>query len=264
MGYQGVAITPDVGQLDLYHLDAREVDRVRSTAETHGLSLAIETGARFLMDPLRKHRPTLLEDDPQGRLRRIDFLRRSIVLARDLGASVVSFWSGAAPEGGPAAEERSSEDRRAEELWSRLAAGVGEVLAIADQHQVSAAFEPEPGMFVERPSGYRELVRRLGPVGQRLRLCLDIGHLLVTGDTPVADRIAELAPALGHVHLDDIRGGVHEHLPLGSGVLDLPSTLKAIVQAGYDGMVALELSRDSHRGARAAQDSIDRVRAALA
>lgn len=253
LGYEGVAITPDVGQLDLYDLDRSQVYEVRARASELGLDLTIETGARFVLDPRRKHFPTLLEASAADRERRLDFLRRSLDLAAELGAGVVSIWSGSAPPGAGAGE-----------LWERLAAGVGATLVHARNVGVQLAFEPEPGMFVERPAGYLELVERLGAEGGELGLCLDVGHLLVTGDLPVGDQIRALAPRLIHVHLDDVRDGRHEHLMFGEGVLNLHEALTALLDTGYRGMAAVELSRDSHRGAWAAQESLVRIRAALA
>jgi sugar phosphate isomerase/epimerase len=128
---------------------------------------------------------------------------------------------------------------------------------------VQIAFEPEPGMFVERPAGYLELLQRLGPAGDELGLTLDVGHLLCTGDLPVGRVIRELAPRLIHVHLDDIAGGVHEHRMFGQGDLDLREALTALLETGYGGMAAVELSRDSHRGAAAAEEAMGHLRAAL-
>lgn len=260
LGYQGLAITPDVGGLDPYRLDPREVRTVRELAVARGLALAVETGARFLLDPRRKHRPSLLEDSAAERERRLDFLRRSIDLAAELGAGVVSIWSGAAPAG----EKGDTPDPAREGLWSRLVEGVDRALEHARTRGVRLCFEPEPGMFVERPSGYLKLCRRLGERGRELGLTLDVGHLLVTGDLPVEAQIAELAPFLGHVHLDDIQGGVHEHRMFGSGELDLAVALRALKTAGYSGMAAVELSRDSHRGAEAAREAWGHLQRALA
>jgi len=111
-------------------------------------------------------------------------------------------------------------------------------------------------MFLERPAGYLELRRRLGARGAELGLTLDVGHLLVTGDLPVGEQIRSLAGCLRHVHLDDIRAGVHEHRMFGTGDLDLGETLKALLDAGYAGMAAVELSRDSHRGMDAAREAL--------
>lgn len=262
LGYEGVAITPDVGQLDPYRLAPAELAEVRRLAEDLGLSLAIETGARFLLDPRRKHRPTLLETDAAERGRRVDFLCRCVDLGAELGAEVVSLWSGAAPEGPAGAGDRAG-DPVAEPYWERLCQGLEQVLAHARERGLALAFEPEPGMFIERPQGYRELVRRLGASGPELGLTIDVGHLLCTGDLPVGRVLAEQADVLAHVHLDDIRAGVHEHRLFGEGDLDLCETLESLITSAFRGMAAVELSRDSHRGAEAARLSMERLRAAL-
>ncbi|HVS19038.1 MAG TPA: sugar phosphate isomerase/epimerase [Planctomycetota bacterium] len=258
LGYEGVAITPDVGQLDPLDLDRRLVEDVRRWSDELGLDLALETGARFVLDPRRKHFPTLIERDPADRARRVDFLCRTVDLAVELGADVVSLWSGTAPDGATAESGAPHEAH-----WTHLVDGLRAVLDHAGVRGVNLAFEPEPGMFVERPAGYLELARRLGEDGDSLGLCLDVGHLLVTGDTPVPERIRELAPRLVHVHLDDIAGSVHEHRMFGEGELDLPATLAALLEVGYSGLAAVELSRDSHRGAWAAEEALRWIRESL-
>ena len=259
LGYRGVAITPDVGALDPYRLRPGETRGIAERAAKLGLALAVETGARFLLDPARKHRPSLLEDSAAERERRLDFLRRSIDLAGELGAGVVSIWSGSAP----GAERGDSAAAAPERFWERLAQGVLGALDHARGRGVRVSFEPEPGMFVERPAGFLELRRRLGARADELGLTLDVGHLLVTGDLPVADQVRSLAPFLAHVHLDDIRGGVHEHRMFGTGELDLGATLKALKETGYAGMAAVELSRDSHRGLQAAAEAYSHLVKAL-
>lgn len=261
LGYEGVAITPDAGALDPLSPEPRLVEDVRRWSEELGLELAVETGARYVLDARRKHWPTLLEEDSADRARRVDMLRKSVDLAAELGAGIVSLWSGAAPDGEVADRAGSA---ASDETWRRLCDGLRAVLEHAQARGVAVAFEPEPGMFVERPAGYLELVERLGPDGDRLGLTLDVGHLLVTRDLPVSRVIRDLAPRLVHVHLDDIRGGVHEHRMFGEGELDLAETLGALAGVGFGGMAAVELSRDSHRGAWAAEEALSRLRSALA
>ncbi|MFN0006793.1 MAG: sugar phosphate isomerase/epimerase family protein [Planctomycetota bacterium] len=266
LGYEGVAIAPDVACLDPFHPREGEVESVRKLAADLDLELAVETGARFLLDPRRKHRPTLLEESAADRARRADFLRRSIDLASDLGAGVVSMWSGASPNGVKADAADSEEDddpRERERIWDRLCAEMPPLLHHARERGVRLAFEPEPGMFVERPAGFDELARRLGDQGDALGLCLDVGHLLVTGDVPVGDVIHRSASRLVHVHLDDIAGGVHEHRMFGEGDLDLSEVLEALVEIDYKGLAAVELSRDAHRGAQAAEEAMSHLRRAL-
>lgn len=263
LGYRAIAITPDVGQLDPLRsggLDAREVRRVRRRAKELDLAIAIETGARFVLDPARKHWPTLLEPAAEDRARRVDFLKRSIDLADALDAPIVSIWAGKAPDGATGDPRRRARASAAlERLWDRLVDGLVPVLDHARGARVRVGFEPEPGMFVERPSGYLELVRRLGARGEELGLTLDVGHLLATRDLPVERWIERLAPHLVHVQLDDAPIGRHEHRMFGTGDLDLRACLRALSAIGFAGQASVELSRDSHRGAEAAAQAMGEI-----
>jgi sugar phosphate isomerase/epimerase len=260
LGYEALSITPDVGQLDPYSLDRDEVELVRARAEELGLELTLESGARYLLDPARKHWPSLLDPVPAARERRLDLLFRHVELAAELGASVLSVWSGAAP-GGVTGDD--SGDAHAA-IWDRLCDGMARLLGRANALGVELSFEPEPGMFVERPSGYTELVRLLGSVGDSIGLTLDVGHCVVTGDLPVPEVIRTYAQRLLVVQLDDCRRGEHVHRMFGQGELDLAGTLAALLAVGYAGVAAVELARDSHRGPEAAREAMQRLRAALA
>ena len=261
LGYEAVSITPDVHGLDPLHLDLDEVARVRACAEALGLALSVETGARYVLDPRRKHFPTLMEDAVEDRARRVAFLLDCVDLTAELGGEVVSLWAGAAPGG--AVGDRREGPAAPEVLWERLAEGLRPVLERGEAQGVQVAFEPEPGMFLERPAGYLELCERMGSDADALGLCLDVGHLLCTGDLPVAEVIGAMAPRLVVCHLDDIAGGVHDHRMFGEGDLDLPATLRALVEVGFEGIAAVELSRDSHRAPLAAREAIEKLHAAL-
>src|SRR5436305_325407 len=94
LGYRSVALTLDHHALDPFDPDLpRQLSAVKALLEEHGLRSVVETGARFLLDPRRKHQPTLLSPPP-GRERRLDFLRRAVDVAAELGSDAVSFWSG--------------------------------------------------------------------------------------------------------------------------------------------------------------------------
>jgi L-ribulose-5-phosphate 3-epimerase len=259
MGYGAVAITPDVGQLDPFRCTAREVQDIRLQANDLGLRLVVETGARFLLDPGRKHFPTLLEKGEVERRQRLEFLGRCVDLAGDLGASTVSIWSGVAPEGDLA----SAPGANTEEVWERLCDGLRLLVEHADRQGVSLAFEPEPGMFIEKPAGYRELLARMGLSSNELGLTLDLGHLVVTGDLPVEKVIAEYGADIRNVHLDDCPAGVHEHRMFGTGDLDLAAAIGALRAIQFEGVASVELSRDSHRGPAAARQAFELLGEAL-
>ena len=64
LGYEAVGITLDVGHFSHFDLDVAALRDFR--ASLCGLKPVIETGARYVLDPLRKHRPTLISATRRG------------------------------------------------------------------------------------------------------------------------------------------------------------------------------------------------------
>ncbi|WFF00873.1 sugar phosphate isomerase/epimerase family protein [Micromonospora sp. WMMD964] len=248
LGYVGVALTLDHDYLDPFAPGLpRRVAAVSRRLHELGLAVVIETGARYLLDPWHKHAPTLLHDDPT---RRIEFLRRAVRIGADLGAEAVSFWAGVRPE--------SVSPQCA---WDRLVAGCATVVDAADTAGVTLGFEPEPGMLVQDIADWRRLRAALGDPA-RFGITLDIGHCRCLEPWPVPQCVTEVAAHLVNVQIDDMRRGVHEHLEFGVGEIDFPPVLAALAAAGYRGLVAVELPRDSHAAPAVAARSIEFLRAA--
>ena len=246
-GYSGVALT-----LDHVHFDP-DAPGMRSRAaalrrllDELKLACVVETGARFALDARRKHHPTLLSE---GRERRVRQLTRAIDVAVELEAPVVSMWSGAVPAGG--AEPGT--------VWDRLLEGMSRVVAHAERREVRIGFEPEPGMFVERLVDFETLDRRLGHP-DAMGLTLDLGHCVCLEPEPVEVCVRRGAERLVHVHVEDMVRGVHEHLMFGDGELDLATALSGLVEIGYEGLVAVELSRHAHAAHETVPQAIEVLR----
>lgn len=233
-GFQAVALTPDVAHLDPLRCTAAEVAAIGSLADTLGLHVVIETGARFVLDPQQKHEPTLMTRDREQRDRRLDFYRRCASLGRDLGATTLSFWTGVdRAAAAPAGDGRD---------W--MLDGIARTTALVREVGLQAALEPEPGMAIETCAQFAEVAAALGTAAPAL--CLDVGHILVTGEGDPASIIDRHADVLRQVHLEDMRRGQHEHLPPGEGDVDFAAVRRALLAAGYTGAVCFELSRSSH------------------
>jgi len=231
IGYRGVAITIDHAALPPDAADHdRELGRLRRLLDRLRMRSAVETGARYLLNPRRKHEPTLLSED---RRRRVEFYKYAIDCAAALESDCVSIWSGAVRE-----------TISPEEAMERLVAGLAETLDYAADRNVVVAFEPEPGMFIDSMARYEELLGRID--AGHFRLTLDVGHAQCQDETPIADVIARWAPRLAHVHIEDMRTGMHEHLMFGEGEIDFPPVLRALDEVGYQGGAYVELSRHSH------------------
>lgn len=247
-GYEGVAITIDHGALNPF--DDRTADQmlqVKAALDGYGMRSAIETGARFLLDPRTKHEPTLVSPDAVARRKRIEFYRHAIDTAATLRSDCVSLWSGVVRDG-------AGEDV----VWGRLVSGLAEVCAYAADRGVLIGFEPEPGMFIDTMARFGQLLDRID--SPALRLTLDVGHLHCQQETPIAEQIRHWAPRLVNVHLEDMRAGVHEHLMFGEGEMDFPPIVAALREINYVNGVYVELSRHSHDGPAVARKSRDFLR----
>ncbi|GIJ67598.1 sugar phosphate isomerase/epimerase family protein [Virgisporangium ochraceum] len=248
LGYVGVALTLDHDHLDPFSPGlAREVARTADLLRDRDLGVVVETGARYLLDPWRKHAPTFLHDD---RAVRVDFLRRAVAIGADLGAEAVSCWAGVRPS--------DVDDATA---WCRLVAGVADVVAAADGRGVPIGFEPEPGMLVENIAGWKRLRAALGEPAA-FGLTLDIGHCRCLEPVGVPECVADVAEHLVNVQIDDMVRGVHEHLEFGTGEIDFPPVLRALRDGGYRGLVAVELPRHSHAAPDVARRSLHFLQAA--
>jgi sugar phosphate isomerase/epimerase len=253
IGYQGISITLDHGTLNPFseHTPA-QLKQVAEKLRARRLDCVIETGARFLLDPRQKHEPTLVTADPAARSRRVDFLKRAIDIAADLGARCVSLWSGVVRDG-------TGQD----EAFDRLVESLSPVLEEARHRGVVLGFEPEPGMLIDTVDSYNDLLNRLDDRGidvSPLGLTMDVGHLHCLRELPLAEKIRAAKDRLVNVHLEDMRIGVHEHLMFGEGEIDFRPVIAALAEIGYDGLVSVELSRHSHQGPQAAQQAYNFLR----
>jgi sugar phosphate isomerase/epimerase len=251
LGYESVAITLDHHCLDPYAEGlAHEVARMAGHLSRLKLSSVIETGARFLLNPRAKHEPTLMATSADERALRVDFLKRAIDIAGDLGSDAVSFWSGVL---------REPIDRDA--AFARLADGCAEVIDHAAARKMNLGFEPEPGMFIERFDQFERLLEEVdSPV---FGLTIDIGHVHCVEEGPIAGYLRQWAPRLVNVHIEDMRKGLHEHLRFGKGEIEFAPVMRALAEIGYSGGVHVELSRHGHTAPEVARESIDFLRALL-
>ncbi|MDX2705562.1 sugar phosphate isomerase/epimerase [Streptomyces sp. PA03-6a] len=249
LGYDGVGLT-----LDHMHLDplapglAARTRRLAGRLSALGLEVTVETGARYVLDPRRKHGPSLLDPDPDARAARTRLLVRAVRVAADLGAHAVHCFSGITPAGTSSAT-----------AWQRLEGAVAPVLDAASTAGIPLAVEPEPGHLLACLDDFHHLRGLLGDP-EPLGLTLDIGHCQCLEPAPPADCVKQAAPWLRHVQIEDMRRGVHEHLPFGDGEIDFPPVLQALADTGYEGLTVVELPRHSHAGPELARTSLDFLR----
>lgn len=240
LGYGGVAITPDIYHQSLLETGyfngdpySGDKNKLSSYLAARKQKCVIETGARFILDRERKHQPTLISPDADGRYERFAFLLSCVNLAAEADASCMSFWSG------------TPTDKAAPHaLMDRLVDGCKRLADVAAAKKVRLAFEPEPGMFIDTMDKFAELHGRVNHPA--FGLTLDIGHLVCNGELPVSRHIREWKHALWNVHIEDMKHGVHDHLMFGEGEVDFADAFAGLKEIEYAGGAYVELSRHSH------------------
>ena len=247
IGYRAIGLTIDHLTLTPFgntYLATRQVDLLAKTLDEASMRSVVETGARFLLDPRRKHEPTFISPEAKGRDLRYEFMRHCIDTAQTLKSDCVSVWSG-----------RLLDDVSYDVAMDRLVASLEPVLDYAAEREVTIGFEPEPGMLIDTMEKFDELQQRVA--APNFRLTLDIGHLHCQGETPIADFIRTYGKKIVNIHLEDMKAGIHEHLPFGQGEIDFPPIFKALQEINYQGCVNVELSRHSHDGPNMAKQSYE-------
>ena len=246
-GYAGVALTLDNHHCNPFTSEPADLVRLGQLLDKLHLRVVIETGARYLLHPAKKHYPTLVSAD--GRQIRIEFMRRAIDIAAELNAECVSFWSGML-------EPETTEQK----AWDWLVTGCLQLADHAKRRGVQLAFEPEPGMLVDDMAKFEVLKKHI--TSARFGLTLDIGHVFCTETAPLRQVYGRYSNLVRNIHLEDIRDRKHEHLMFGEGELDFPAILRVLADNKYNGLVNVELSRDSHRAPDLCRRSIEFLQAA--
>jgi len=234
LGYRSIAFTLDYNTLEPFAANAiARASELGKMAQDLGLNLVIETGARFLLDPRRKHQPTLLSKQASDRKKRADFLLRCAELGLAMGSNTLSFWSGKP-------DFEAAEDS----YWQLLIEQCIEISKQVENSGMKIAFEPEPGMFIDTMDKFEQLHKAI--LHSKFGLTLDIGHLECMNEMPLLPHLEKWSSVLWNIHLEDMRQGVHDHLPPGEGLIDFGKVFEGLNKIKYEGGVHWELSRHSH------------------
>jgi L-ribulose-5-phosphate 3-epimerase len=230
IGFAGIELSLDARHHHCLHHDDAQAAAVGQRLRQRGLGVVVGTGARYVLGPV-KHEPAFATPAAQERERYLAFMERAMDQAPLLGAEVVMLHSGYAPVG--------VEPDRA---WAWLVQGSARLAAGAAERGLVLGFEFHPDMLVRTLADWERLAAAVDHPA--FGLTLDIGHVACTEQPSIPEVIAACLPRVVNVHLEDIRGRVHEHLPIGEGDIDFAAVFEALRRGGYRGLVNAELNSD--------------------
>lgn len=231
-GFDGVEILADVPHAFAPHLMPEDRARLKAKLSERDLPVVnVNANTNAGLDPHGRDPhgfwPSLLETDSAARRQRVDYLLKTLDLAKDLDAPSIAVASGRCPEG-----------QTPSEALDRLTEGLRPILTYAERLGIRVGIEYEPGFLIDDLDSTLCLLDRLPhPL---LGVNLDIGHSACNGET-LPHVIRALSGRIWNIHVEDIRGRIHEHRIPGTGDIDFSSLKTALDDTGYAGYLTLEL-----------------------
>ena len=257
IGYPAVEIMADVPHAWPAFLLDEQKQAIRDALTRN--KLQISNINAFMMhavnDPRQRYwYPSWIEPDRHYRQIRIDHTRRTLTLAKELGAACITT-----EPGGPV--EPGASWKAALKLFVEM---IKPVADHAEREGVLLLVEPEPGLLIETCDQFEEFMGHID--SPAVGMNYDIGHAFCVGDD-AATTIPRVAKYIRHFHLEDIGADrVHQHMIPGEGAIDFAAALKAIHAIDYKGWITIELYpyvADPDEAARLALERVTRILATL-
>jgi fructoselysine 3-epimerase len=251
IGYEGVELLADAPHLYADSVTSVEMSELVDVLGRTGIKVAninANTAMGFYADKFWEplFEPSLANPEPELRRWRIEYTKKCIDLACELGGANVSVTSGKMVSG--ISPEKSLDI---------LAKSLEEVLNYAETKRVRIGIEYEPGLLIERCEELLALMSRLK--SPYLGANLDLGHSHLLGERP-EEVIKALGSSIFHVHLEDIRGSKHYHLVPGTGDIDFRKLFTLLNNVGYSGFATVELYTYPHEPEAVAEQALNYLR----
>ena len=193
------------------HIDSELCDRIREEMSVRNITMTALGGTYNMIHP-----------DLQ---RRADGLCNLRVLAsaccEGLGTSVITLCTGTRD---PDNMWRRHPDNDTPEAWDDLVVSMRQAIEVAEEYQVTLAFEPEVANVVDSAVKARRIIDQIG--SPYLKVVMDGANIFHTGELPRMREILDEAFALlgehiAFAHAKDLdRDGEAGHLAAGKGLLD--------------------------------------------
>lgn len=196
-------------------LDDRRIDESRNILERHDIRVS------SIGSPIGKVSVT---DDFNAHLQRFD---RALEVAHRLDAPYIRIFSFYVPT------DNKPESCR-EEVLRRMAA----LAQRAEKQGVTLLHENEKNIYGDIPSRCLDIVESVG--SPRLRVAWDAANFVQCGVRPFSQAFAVLRPYLEYVQVKDALLADGHVVPAGEGDGQLPETLRALRDDGFDGFFSME------------------------
>jgi sugar phosphate isomerase/epimerase len=243
VGYDGVEIMCDVPHAYPPNMDETNINEIIKSLTTSKMQVS-NLNAFTLFGLGDTYHPSWIENEKKDRDSRIKHTIDCIYLAEKLGAKNISI-----EPGGPV-----NFPNNREKYLELFAAGIREILPLAEIKQIKILIEPEPELLLETSVEFLNFMKDFK--SDYLKLNFDIGHFYCVNEDP-SILIPRLAEYIEHFHMADIKNRKHYHLIPGHGSIDFKKVFESMEKIDYKGFVTVELYPYKTNPIEAASISMD-------
>ena len=230
------------GVVELPETEIARAERILGAAGTNIVAIDSPCFKPCVLDHLRAGR---VGEDPEV-ARHLALLDRALELARRFSAPFVRLFSfrrsgivglgnpsPRPPDGGPIPEE----------MLDRIAEGLREAARRAEEAGVMLILENVRSCWANTGINTAAVLEAVD--SPALRALWDPANDFVSGGVPYPTGYEAVRPHLQHVHVKDARiedaaAGLTSWAPIGEGEVDYQGQIRALLEDGYPGVVALE------------------------
>ncbi len=187
--------------------------------------------------------PSLSNPDISKRRWRINYTKRSIDLACEVGSKNVSITSGIPLPDCPPEKGRKF-----------FVESVKRIMDYAEKKGIRVGLEYEPCLLYENTTEVLGLIKTIK--SKYFGVNLDLGHVAISEKDPVQS-IRKFKNCIWNIHIEDIKDKKHFHLIPGLGDLNFTEIFKALKGIKYDNFITVELYTYQKQPVYAARKSYD-------
>ena len=200
---------------NILDLDDSQLDEAARILDQHGIRFS------SVGSPIGK---IGIHDDFEAHQERFG---RALEVAKRFNSPYIRLFSFFIPKGEDPASHRDEVLRR-----------MGALVEQAGGHDVVLLHENEKDIYGDIPSRCLDIAESIG--SPQLRLIWDAANYVQCGVTPFTEGYEMLRPHLQYVHVKDAKAADGSVTPAGEGDGQLPETLRALWDSGFDGFFSME------------------------
>jgi len=239
-GYEGVELSLNDSHLHPLTATQSRINAIKTHCQNLALPIVCLAAGGDRLLGSEPYEPSLISLDRSGREKRLELIRRAMDIANQLEAPVLNINSG-----------KRKAEVEPEQAFLFLTSALEKLLP--DAGSLTLVIEPEPDFFIGTSTQGIELVHTINE--PRVRLNLDIGHVFCS-ETNCYEAIEKALPFSRHIHIEDIRNGIHHHEIPGEGDIDFPQVINLLINSGYKHYVSVELHHHADMWKRALGESL--------